>query len=595
MSPMRTLWRLFGFGRPHRAVLGLAFLAMVLLALMNGALAFLTGPALRFLLSGGHQGMGRLEQLWPPVRNLSHATALWVLPGLIVAIALLKGVAYLGQFYFSGLFGHRVVGDLRRAFFDRASRLSPLQLSQQRSGDLLSRFGADLQAVETAAIYTVASYVRDGLQVLVLVGLGFYLSWKMTAVVLVLGPLAAWPVSRLTRTVLGRTREAQGRLGELAAQLREGLGGLRTLQAFGAYDAERARFESQGNAHRRAVVHAAWARGAVPGLMELLAAFAIASALTFAAAHHALSADELVSFLTALVLVYQPAKDLGRTTQFAQQAAVAGERLFAVLDLADLVVEDSGRPSPPLEHSVRFEDVHFAYGDRGALAGLSFEAVRGKTTALVGPSGAGKSTVTALALRFAHPASGRILIDGQDVASLRAASVRLQFALVTQDAQLFAGSVRDNLRYGRPTASDAEVEAAAGIAQAHEFVQALPQGYDTVLSERGVGLSGGQRQRLCLARALVSGAPVLVLDEATSNLDPEAEREVQAALENVFKARTALVIAHRLASVVHADVIYVMDQGRAVESGTHAELLSRRGLYARLWALQSAEAGANAA
>jgi subfamily B ATP-binding cassette protein MsbA len=590
-ATVRTLWRLLRFGRGNVRTLGLSFAAMTVLSLTTGVFAYLMGPALRFLLSGGSEGLGLAGRVFPRLAHLDHARALWLFPALIVAIGAVKGLAYLGQFYWMGLFGQELVGNLRRALFEKFLSFSPIERGEDRVGDLLSRFSADVNAVETAAIYTVGSYVRDGLQILVLAGVAIAMSPKLALIALVGAPLAVLPASRLTRGFLKRSREGQSRLGTLAGQLHEGLAGLRTIQAYNAEPMETARFERESARQVDAVVRAGWTRGAVPALMEIFAASALAFALALTLRSHAIAPERLVSLIAALLLLYQPVKDLGRTTQFALQASISGERLFAVLDRPEPVADAAGaRVAGPMHDSVRFEDVRFAYGDRRALEGLSLEVRKGEVVALVGPSGGGKSTVTSLLLRFARPESGRIAIDGADVEQLTAKSVRAQFALVTQEPFLFAGSVLENLRLARPAATHDEVVGAATIAQADEFIRTLPSGYDTPIGERGVTLSGGQRQRLCLARALIANAPVLVFDEATSNLDPESEREVQRALAAVLPGRTAIVIAHRLSTVAGADRICVVEGGRITESGSHDELLRSGGLYAHLWRLQTGHA-----
>lgn len=581
-----VLWRLAQFGAPHRGLLARAFACMALLGATTGAYAFLMGPALKFLLSGGDEGLELAGRLWPGLARLDRAQALWAFPAVLVGIGVLKAFAYLGQFYWTGLFGQKVASDLRRALFLRLTSLSPTQHSRQLTGDLLSRLSADVSAVETAATYAVGAYARDGLQLVVLVAVALALSWKLTLVVLLAAPVAVIPVVRLTRAFLRRTREGQGKLGAIAAQVQEGLGGLRTVQAFTAEAAELERFDGHSREHQRALIRAGWIRGAVPSLMEALAAGALALALVLALRAGATRPESLVSFLTALVLAYQPIKELGRVSQLFVQAQVAGERLFEMLDLQEAIPDPGARAIGPVRQSIRLEDVAFSWGDRVALAGVDLEIPVGKVTALVGPSGSGKSTLTALLLRFEAPSRGRIEIDGLDVGHARVESVRAQFALVTQEPLLFSGSVLENLRWVRSGASMDEVVAAARVAQADGFIRALPQGYDTRIGERGVVLSGGQKQRLCLARALVAQAPVLVLDEATSNLDPENEREVQDALACVLPGRTALVIAHRLSTVTRADRIFVIDQGRIVEAGTHEALLQRGGLYARMWRLQ---------
>jgi subfamily B ATP-binding cassette protein MsbA len=575
--------RLLELGRPHRRLLVQSFACMALVAVTTGAYAFLMGPALRFLLTGGEAGLERVFALVPSLRGLDAARAIYVLPVAVVLIGALKGVGYLGQFYFVGLFGQHVVVDLRRRIFEKLLRLSPLQRSAQLSGDLLSRFTADVAAVEQAATYTVASWLRDSLQIAVLVAVAIGLSWKLSLVALIVVPVAVLPASRLTAALMRRTRESQAALGTIAGQVQEGLGALRTIQAFNAEDAERARFSKRTAAVERALTRAAWARAGVPGIMEILASCAIGGVLAWALATRAVEPDVLVSFLGALLLVYQPAKDLGRVSQFALNAAAALERIEAVLSLPELA-HGGGAQVGPLSRSIVVKDVAFSWGARAALDGVSLEIPMGQVTALVGESGSGKSTLASLLLHFEVPSRGSISFDGVDTRDATLSSVRAQFALVTQEPLLFSASVRDNVLLGRPDATAAELEAACRVASAWDFIEALPEGLETKIGERGVTLSGGQRQRLCLARAVLAQAPVLILDEATSNLDPQSEREVQAALERVLVGRTAIVIAHRLQSVKKADQIVVLAQGRVVEQGRHEALLEKNGRYAELWA-----------
>jgi subfamily B ATP-binding cassette protein MsbA len=579
-----ALAQLYALGRPHRRLLWTSFAFMAVVGLTTGAYAWLMGPALRFLLTGGAEGLGPVARVWPGLASLDRAQALWVLPIAAVVIGVVKGAAYLGQFYTVGMFGQHVVIDLRRRVFERLLGLSPRQLSGQLSGDLLGRFSADVAAVELAATYTLASYFRDTLQIVVLVAVAMSLAWKLALVLLVAVPIAAWPAARLTRSLLSRLREGQAALGALAGQVHEGVGALRTLQVFNAQTAELQRFDRKAGQLRHSLERAGWTRGATPGVMEVLAAISIAAVLSLSAGFRLAEPEALISFIAAIVLAYQPAKDLGRLSGFGLQAAAALERLHVVLSMVPAVADAPGaRAVPPMKHALKLEDVRFDWADgRRALDGASLEVPSGQTVALIGPSGGGKSTLLSLLLRFEAPASGRIVIDGADVANATVESVRAQFALVTQEPLLFSASVRDNLRVARPSASDAEVEQAARSAEAQEFIARLPNGYDTVLGERGVTLSGGERQRLCLARALLSGAPVLLLDEATRSLDPQGEAQVQRAIDDILRhsGRTAIIVAHRLATVRTAHRIFMLDGGKIIEQGTHDELVARGGTYA---------------
>lgn len=580
-----TLRRLWTFAVPHLPLLMVGGLCMLVLGLTTGAFAWLMGPALSWLLSGGTTGLSLATRLIP---WLTPERAAWALPVAVIAVGVLKGLAYLGQFYFAGRFGQETAASIRRALFGRLLTLTPGQRASQQSGDLLGRFSSDVATIELAAHTAVAAYIRDSIQVVVLVMVAFALDWRVAGLAFLAGPLAIWPVMRVTRSLLSRVREGQASLGDMAGRFQEGMSGLRTLQAFGAEDVELERFNAHAREHLRASTRVAWMRGVVPGLMEIAAAAGLGAGLTWAIRDGGASPEALVSVLTAVVLAWQPVKELGRVSQFVIQAAGAGERVFAILDLPPPL--DAGPKTPfTVQREIAFEDVHFAYGpEQKALEGVTLTLPVGQVTALVGESGGGKSTLTRLLLRFAEPTAGRILLDGVPSGELPLATLRGQFALVTQEPLLFAMSARDNLLLVKPDASKQELEEAARIAGAHAFLEALPQGYDTLLGERGVMLSGGQRQRLCLARAVLSGAPVLLLDEATSNLDATSERQVLEALGRVLMGRTALIIAHRLVTVRGADTIHVLEAGRIIESGSHASLLEQGGAYARTWALQAA-------
>ena len=397
---MTRLWLL---GRPHLRLLVFSFVGMAMVGITTGAYAWLLGPALRFLLTGGNDGLQPLFQVWPEAALWPREKLLWWLPAVLIAIGLVKGLGYLGQFYFVGLYGQRVVVDLRRQLFARFLGLSPRQTSQQLSGDLLSRFTADVAAVETAATYTMASWLRDTLQIVILVAVAFSLSWRLSLLALIAVPVAVWPAARLTAALLRRVREAQSQLGSLTAQVQEGIGALKTLQVFGAQATEVRRFDDHAHTLQRSLSRAAWARAAVPGLMEVLAAAAIAGTFAFAIVTRAVAPEALVSFLAAIILLYQPAKDLGRVSQFAVAAVAALERLDAVLGLPARVEGGAGKAT--LTRGVQIEGLHFGWGDRPALHDVSMQIPVGQVTALVGDSGSGKSTLASLLLRFETPQS----------------------------------------------------------------------------------------------------------------------------------------------------------------------------------------------
>ena len=579
-SVWSSILTLVVLGKPHWRNLAISFVFMAILGITTGLLAFLMGPAIQFVLSGGTEGLSLVSRYWPGASAFPREKLVWVLPGIAVVVGAVKGLSYLGQFYFSGWFGGLMVSDLRRQFFLDALQLQPSQTSKMQQGDLLSRFSADIVAVEAAATWTIASWLRDSIQVVVLLCVAFFLSWQLSLALCLAVPIIVFPAIRWMRKLMARMRESQVGQGIVAAQVSQSLTTLRSLQAYGAEALEQRHFEKCAAQTSKALVRAAWTRSKGPALMELLIAVALAAVLAGVGRFAWLETEVLLSFATTLLLIYHPAKELGRLSQLAIPAATALERISAISPKQEKETKlPSKAASPNMEEGIVFEDVSFSWGERQVLEGLSFKIPYGGVTALVGQSGGGKSTLIHLLMGFEKVHKGQIRMGGVPLEELSLQEIRSKFALVTQEAMLFSGSILDNLLLAKPQATLAEVEQALKVAQLHEFVCQLPEGLGTRIGEKGMSLSGGQRQKLCLARALLSDAPILVLDEATSNLDAQSEREFQAALEGAWKNKTTFVVAHRIATIQKANQICVLDGGRIIETGTHAQLLASGGIY----------------
>lgn len=601
MSRGSTARRLLGdLFRPYAGHVAIAFVCMLILAAAEAGYAFLVGPLLHFLTSGDPAGLGPVAALVPGFEpaTLDREAALLVVPGVLLGLGLAKGLAYFGQFYRMGLVAQLVVRDLRERLFSRIVRLAPQDLAQERTGDLLSRFGTDLQAVETALHISVPAYLRDGVQVVALLLLCFFLDWKLSLVAFCVLPVAAFPLSRLGKRLKRVARQGQRSVGRLGELVHETAAGIRVVQAYGMAEHALRRFDEE-NARWLALQRKSLrSRGLASPVMELLAVTGVALALAFAlrqVGEGALLSQQLLSFLAAVALLFQPAKNLGKVGGFFLQGLASADRIYELLDREPSLSERPGAVAlPPLREALRFEGVTFRHGERVILDRFDLELRRGEVVALVGPSGAGKTTVANLLTRAVDPHEGRITLDGVDLRDATLASLREQIAVVPQEVVLFDDTVRANVAYGLEV-DDGRLWEALAAAHALPFVEALPRGVDTVIGERGSTLSGGQRQRLAIARALLRGAPILVLDEATSALDSESEREVQAALETLMRGRTALVIAHRLSTIRSADRICVLDGGRIVEEGSHEELLAKGGVYRRLHDLQQIAPGSAAA
>jgi subfamily B ATP-binding cassette protein MsbA len=561
--------------RPHagRLVLAMAFMGVV--AATTAANAWLMQPALdRVFVARDPQ--------W-----------LYLVPLAVAVVALVKAVASYLENTTMNAVGQRIIADTQVAMYAHLIRADLAYLHRVHSGKLVSSFLYDATLLRDAVSRALTGMVKDSLSLVFLAGVMFYQHWRLALVACLVFPLvgvAARNLGRRTRKGSARTQEETGRLTTI---LNETFEGARLVKAYGMEERETARARASVEARLRHIMRVVRARAAASPATEALGGLAVAIAIFYGgwqAASGEVTLGAFASFITALLLAYQPLKSLANLNTALQEGLAAAERLFAVLDVRPEIADAAdARPLAVKGGEIRFERVGFAYADGAeALRGVSFVVPAGRRVALVGPSGAGKSTLLNLIPRFYDASAGRVLIDGQDVRAVTLASLRRAIALVSQELTLFDDSVRANIAYGRPEAGEAEIVAAARAAAAHDFILGLPQGYDTAVGENGVKLSGGQRQRVAIARAMLRDAPILLLDEATSALDAEAERKVQAALKRLMEGRTTLVIAHRLSTVLDADEIHVVEQGRVVESGRHAELLARGGAYARLFASQFA-------
>lgn len=520
--------------------------------------------------------------------------------GLALLIAAILALGTGVRYYFVTRLGERVVSDIRRALFDRALGMSPAYFEKVMTGEVISRITTDTTLILSVIGSSVSVALRNVLTLLGGLVLLALTASKLALMVLVIVPAVVVPIIVLGRRVRASSKENQDWIAQSSGKAAEALGAVQTVQAFTHEARTRADFanvteKSYGSALRRIGIRA------VMTFIVIFLAFSGVVGVLWIGAHDVragvMSPGQLVQFLIYAVMVAGAVGALSEIWGELQRAAGATERLVEMLQ-ADDPVQDPAAPARlarPVKGLVEFRDVHFNYPTRPddpALNGVTLTVAPGETVALVGPSGAGKSTIFQLLMRFFDPQTGQILLDGQDLRGLDRADFRAAMALVPQDPVIFATSARDNIRFGRPEASDAEVEAAARAAAAHDFIAGLPDGYDTYLGERGVMLSGGQKQRVAIARAILRDAPVLLLDEATSALDAESERLVQQAVERLGQGRTVLVVAHRLATVKRADRIVVLDRGLVVAQGTHDELVAQGGLYARLARLQFTDGAA---
>ena len=570
-----TYRRLVAFARPYagRLVLGTLF-GVLFAGSTTGMLLALKGSFARVFDPAGAS--------FPAILAI----------GLLLPLAAaFRGIGFYLSVYFIEWVGNRVVMDLRMRAFGHIHRLPLGFFTGSRTGELISRVTNDTMQVERAVSSVLGDLVRQPFVLAGMVGFLIWLDARLAFVSLVLFPVCIVPVALFGRRVRRFAREGQEKLADLVSILQETITGARVVKAFGMEGHERQRFDERCRGVFSRVMRVTRAQAAIDPLIVFVSMVGLILVLLYCRWTR-MTVDEFFSFAAALVALYEPVKKLSRVHITVQQSSAAADHVFELLDTPVTLCDAAGaRPFEGAVESVEFEHASFAYGDEAVLTDVSFLVRAGRRVAVVGGSGAGKSTLVSLLPRFYDVTAGRVLINGRDLRDFTTASIRQLIGLVTQETILFNDTVAANIAYGRVDASREEIEAAARRAHAHDFIAAMPDGYDTVIVERGLRLSGGQCQRLAIARAILRNPPILILDEATSALDTESERQVQAALDEVMAGRTVFAIAHRLSTIMNADLIVVLDRGTVAEQGTHRELLAKGGPYQRLYDLQFEENG----
>ena len=569
---MNTFKRMIHYSSPYWWRIVLAAAGSSIVGGMDALFAYLSGPLVKQLFA---------TKDW---------TILRFVPLGIIAIFTVRGLARYLNDYFIRTSGQLAIQDIRNELYRKNMELGLAYFNRNQTGALMSRVLNDVGLMQDGVANVVTGLFRDGLGAVFLLGVIFYLNWKLAIIAFLVLPATVYPAQKIGRRIKTAVRRSQEKIGDLAAILQESYAGIKVIKAFNMAERENERFAEANRGFYHFLRKSIKYEGVAVPVMEFLSSLGVAAVVWASIAmirRGTLTPEALLSFVAAMILLYNPIKKLSGTYNTLQRATAAAERIFESMDEKPEIV-DSPSPLPigKAKGDVELANVSFRYGEENVLNDVSLRAGRGEVVALVGPSGGGKSTLVSLIPRFYDVTAGTVLIDGTDVRQLRLADLMRQIALVDQETVLFNETIANNIRYGKPDASDAEVENAALAAFAHDFIMEMPDGYRTNIGDRGVRLSGGQRQRLCIARAILKDAPILILDEATSALDTESEQMVQRALNNLMANRTTFVIAHRLSTILHADKIAVIDQGRVVEEGSHEELLVRGGLYKKLYDMQ---------
>jgi len=597
---MATYFRLLRYLRPHLAVFGIAVGCMAVSSILNGVqLGALFPLADRIVTNRAIPSPawlpGWVASLVGWFNAISPQTLLTMIAVAIPLLFFLKALFEFWQTFYMNDVAQRVIRDLRQALFNHFLGLSLDYHKQTSTGTTMSRILYDTSIVQNSITEGLTDLVFQGFQVAVFLVIALVINWKLSLIILVIVPLIAWPIGRLGQLLKKLSQQTQVVMGQFNSTILESIDGVQIIQSFLAEQAARLRFADANERSYRLLRKVQKRVNALAPMTEVIGACSGALVFWYGARAVLLGRITLGTFLVflgAMLSLTRPFKRLARLHGINQQAIASAERIFQVLDTPTSVVEHArARELPPFHREIIYEHVSFHYDAQPALRGVSLAIPAGETLALVGPSGGGKTTLVSLLPRFYDPKSGRVKIDGIDVRHVTLASLRSQIGLVTQETFLFNDTVRTNIALGRPAAEFPEIVEAAKLANAHTFISRLPKGYDTVIGEQGNTLSGGERQRLAIARALLKNPSILILDEATSQLDAQSEHLVTEAIERLMKGRTVLFIAHRLSSVRLAHRIILLQEGRIVEHGRHDELLQKSLLYRRFCELQLIHAG----